>query len=940
MSKCHFIPNTHLDREWTLDFQHTRKMTVDFIDELFVIMEKVPGYSFLLDSQAVPIEDYLEVRPEKRDKLREYISSGRIAAGPWYSALDMNCVSGESIVRNMLYGHLTVEPFGPVMKVGYTPFGWGQCSQLPQIYKGFDIHMAFFYRGITKEQAPKAEFIWEGADGTELLTSRFGSGARYNFYFDVWRPSLYGGLDHRLYRRMHWLEDAAPFKLCDEHHRYVHGYVLPEDRTMDGERARESYRALVEKEKKHFSTEHIALMHGMDTSTPDLREMGILELCQQDLEEGESFFMSSMPEYADAVYQALKDKKDLPRVIQEARHLVMNDYGFSYIANDIISARTRQKVLLTEAENTLTRQAEPFAFMAALHGAEWPKPYLDIAWRQLLKCHPHDTIGGCGIDRLEEDSTYRLQDVLSTANVVSSEALLAIQTKIDTSSLPEKSIVLTVYNPCTFERSEVVEAFVDVPRELLCDFDPGDLPESVNGRTFTLKDHTGAIIQHSIEATNHYGKVFRDHADLALQSYADEHRIQFKAEKIPSLGYKTFVLSVDKELETKKTLKSQYELENEFIQATVNADGTVDLLDKLSGEQFVGLNYFEDGGAVGNAWTFVSPANDLLISSEGCRATRTVLEDSTVAQVIRVQLTLDIPATTPAFVDRKDWRQTTREPSNLLKLAITVDYTLLAGQRTLDCKVSFDNQCKNHRLRAMFPSRVASDESFAESPFDVVFRRIPKDDENEYNYVPHLTFPMLRFAGLKTEKRFLAIISGGLKEYEILEDKTRTFALTLHRGFDNYLCTSGGYDNEHSPGELCQGIGKHQYRYAIHPGDTGKGFYKLFREADRFHAPMMVTETKARKGTLPMEASHFHLDNEQIQVSGLIQAARDERLIVRLFNPSDQAQKTTLSFANSLASAEVTNLNEEQLEVLVVKGKTVCVELKAKIIQTVAVTLA
>ncbi|MEM7792745.1 MAG: hypothetical protein AAF546_15170, partial [Verrucomicrobiota bacterium] len=62
--KSHFIPNTHLDREWTLDFQHTRKMTVDFLDDLIEIMEKVPGYCFLLDAQAVPLEDYLEIRPE------------------------------------------------------------------------------------------------------------------------------------------------------------------------------------------------------------------------------------------------------------------------------------------------------------------------------------------------------------------------------------------------------------------------------------------------------------------------------------------------------------------------------------------------------------------------------------------------------------------------------------------------------------------------------------------------------------------------------------------------------------------------------------------------------------------------------------------------------------------------------------------------------------
>ncbi|NJL19055.1 MAG: hypothetical protein HC901_01750 [Bdellovibrionaceae bacterium] len=210
---AHFIPNTHLDREWTLDFQHTRKLTVDFLNDLLAIMDQVPEYCFLLDAQAVPLEDYLEVVPENREKLARLIRSGRINAGPWYTALDMNCIGGESIVRNMLIGHLTVEPFGPVMKVGYTPFGWGQVTQLPQIYKGFGIDVAFFYRGITRREVPTAEFTWQGADGTEILVSRFGTGARYNFYFDVWRKAFYTGMPERINRRSHWLEDAEPFKL-------------------------------------------------------------------------------------------------------------------------------------------------------------------------------------------------------------------------------------------------------------------------------------------------------------------------------------------------------------------------------------------------------------------------------------------------------------------------------------------------------------------------------------------------------------------------------------------------------------------------------------------------------------------------------------------------------------------------------------------------------
>lgn len=62
--RAHFIPNTHLDREWTMDFQHTRILTVEFLDNLIDIMKKIPEYHFLLDLQTVLLEDYFEIRPD------------------------------------------------------------------------------------------------------------------------------------------------------------------------------------------------------------------------------------------------------------------------------------------------------------------------------------------------------------------------------------------------------------------------------------------------------------------------------------------------------------------------------------------------------------------------------------------------------------------------------------------------------------------------------------------------------------------------------------------------------------------------------------------------------------------------------------------------------------------------------------------------------------
>ena len=81
---------------------------------------------------------------------------------------DEFCGGGESLVRNLLLGHRQAKALGGVSKTGYSPFGWGQLSQMPQIYTGFGIPFAAFYRGVNTDIAPNSKFRWQSPDGTEI----------------------------------------------------------------------------------------------------------------------------------------------------------------------------------------------------------------------------------------------------------------------------------------------------------------------------------------------------------------------------------------------------------------------------------------------------------------------------------------------------------------------------------------------------------------------------------------------------------------------------------------------------------------------------------------------------------------------------------------------------------------------------------------------------
>ncbi len=108
------------------------------------------------------------------------------------------------------------------MKVGYSPFSYGQASQMPQIYQGFGIDTILFYHGITPDES-RSEFIFEGADGSQLFASRMGSNARYNFFFSVYRSLIFG--KETLEREYRWKEGVLPFHLCGKDQYMNHHFL-------------------------------------------------------------------------------------------------------------------------------------------------------------------------------------------------------------------------------------------------------------------------------------------------------------------------------------------------------------------------------------------------------------------------------------------------------------------------------------------------------------------------------------------------------------------------------------------------------------------------------------------------------------------------------------------------------------------------------------------
>lgn len=927
----HFIPNTHWDREWLYDFQETRMFLVEFMDKLLDIFREYPEYkSYLLDSQIIPIEDYLEIRPEKKDEIVGRINEGRLQVGPWYTLPEEHLVNGESLIRNLLIGHRLSANYGGTMKIGYSPFSYGQASQMPQIYKGFDIDTILFYHGINSSEVP-AEFIFEGADGTQILGSRMGSNARYNFFFSVYRPSVFG--KNTLDRDYKWTEKGLPFHLGTNGQHVGHHILVDPIKKMDPNAVEKSMQDMKEEELKHSTTKHIACMQGMDSTQPDVYEMKTMQEVAKGL-KNDKIFHSSLPKYIEELKTSvdwdklivLKGERRTPRQLGTRKHL----YG------DVTSARTNMKRKNSLAEQELQRKAEPYSTIAYLLGQEYPKNYLDLSWKYLLQSHPHDSISGTGLDQIEKDVRHRLDQSRNISNGIINRSLQALQLRIDNSDLEENDIALTVYNPTPFVRTEVKTVVIDLP--LLTEYINYTIVDGVTKEELKFQEETryehAAIVRHLGDATMEM-PALRVHIHLLLKD-------------IPALGYRTLIVKPQEKYlwEYKSLVKSENKMENDYISVSINKNGTINIYDKSTKHEYTQLNYFEDSGEVGHAWRHIPPARDRIITSLNSTPKIELLQSGTLLARYAVTHTLTIPAKMDEgkgdYVRRLDADGDDAGRSNDEKeMIVRSEYTLTNESKGVEVKTTFVNNSEDHRLRVMFPTNIASEFSYAEEPFDVIERPIDRDANSPWANTWNPTHPHQRFIDVSDRKKGLAIINDGLREYEVSDNESRTIGITLLRAFEISLTTVAWKWERHRQMKGSQSLTDHEFTYLIYPHTGNWDSGNVLTQADMFNVQIDVAQAGPHEGTLPKEFSFFKLVGEGLVLSAFKKAEDSDKIVVRIYNPTKRLIVGAMEFYKEISSALFLNLNEEPIKESDVKfnEKTVSIELEHKKIITIELEL-
>ncbi|NJP64842.1 glycoside hydrolase family 38 C-terminal domain-containing protein [Streptomyces spiramenti] len=815
------VPHTHWDREWYLPFQRFRLQLVGLLDELLETMEQDDRHRFTLDGQLAAVDDYLEVRPEARERVVSLVRDGRLAIGPWDILMDEFLCSGEQIVRNLERGIRRSTELGGVMPVGYLPDMFGHIAQMPQILRRAGLHHACVHRGVPTSVTTDS-FAWTAPDGTAVRTRYLAAGGYGN------AAGLLADADSVAERVAELSERMTPWALPGTTAPLLG--MLGSDHTAPAPEAPDQLAAA-------------SARTGVPTRLETL-----------------AAFFAELPESVDG----------LPAVHGELR-----SHARANILPGVNSVRPQLKRAMSHAERAVERYAEP---LAALYGDGSEQRFLDMAWQRLIAVSGHDSVTGCGCDETAVQVGARMAEAEQLGQAVCDMIgrRLAAQVPQD---------ALLVVNPSPHPRSGVVmvAAERDGGEILADDRVPGAVAlarvhgTELYGRHITAWDLTGDTL--TFRVARHTSLPF-DVSEVreALTRRggdwpADELRVRILAlpeeevpvwVEVPPLGHTAVrapAAGAVPALPPHDVRADGRTLDNGLLRVEVAADGTLTL--DADGVRTAGVGALEDGGDLGDTYNYAPPQADVVVGDPD-EVRVSAVRRSPLTSALRIERDYRWPAAGDFATGGRTART---EP-----VTVATEVELRAGERFVRLTVEFDNRCEDHRLRLRLPLPRRALSSFAEGQFAVVERGLTA--EGGGGEEPVATFPAAGFVAAGG----LAVLLEEYSEYELI-DGGDELALTLLRAVGSISRNRHVYRDEPAgpqvptPGAQVRGGRTVTLAVAPYAGDWQDG--DVLRSAEEFrHGLYGVPGRGPRGGRLPEPVTGLSVTGHGVALTAV--RARDE----------------------------------------------------------------
>lgn len=951
--RVYLVSHTHWDREWYLSLAEFRVMLARVVGEVLERLEEGGEFRhFLLDGQAIVLEDHLAAHPEDRERISRQVAAGRLAVGPWYVLPDEFLVSDEALIRNLLVGHRVAGVHGAVQKVGYLPDTFGHVAQMPQLLRLAGIDSFVYTRGDGDElESLGLEHLWRAPDGSEVLAIHQLGG-----YCNA------GGLGHA--------------EIWHAHTR----------RAISTERAVEQVRSLFARMRPLARTGLYLLNNGCDHFPPQRDFPRVLAALRAAFPATE-FLHAGLGEYlADLRAEIARADAPLPARTGDllgARH--------HPILTGVWSARMPLKIANDACQRILASALEPVcAYARFAHGRTYPEGLIREAWKRLLENHPHDSICGCSTDEVHRAMPPRFNEVRAAAEQMLKQEIDALAPAFGEREQQDREIALAVVNPLPRRRSEVIDRLVVVapgvhdPRRLELRDEAGrfvryEVLESRRVERFWGIDYRGEL---AARAQREKFAVYREHFAQRMSRPEEEAAttdlfltIRFLAEDLPPLGHRIYTLrEAEAGARTDETAATGAgdavsgealrvggdTIDNGICLLRLHPDGTLDLLDRRRGNRFEGLNLLEDGEEIGDEYDHGELPAPTIVTAAGCAGTVRVIDATALRATLEAAFEFELPA---GIDPGRDARGRER-----VACPVRVRATLAIGSPLVELEVDFENRARDHRLRALFPAGVLADSLWTDGHFLVSERPAAPPAGENWVQRPAGTLPQQAFALVQEPGRGLAVIVEGLPEVAPLRgdpvpreglSEGGAGAMRATRGNGELglavtLLRCVGWLSRDDFGQRplnagptlftpeAQCIGPQRFRYALLPFGGDWLAEDVKGASVRYRTPVLVRQGVA---ALARPGGEGLIEQRGLRtcITAIKRHEARETLVVRLYNLASTPSREQLVFGRPVAGAWRVDLLEERIGALALapgSARELALELRPHEIVTIEVAFA
>ncbi len=654
----------------------------------------------------------------------------------------------------------------------------------------------------------------------------------------------------------------------------------------------------VEKIYPFATTSNLLLMNGYDQEmVPDdiIPKLNKLSLDSIKVKQ------STPEEYLEAIKSENPELQTLENELYSGRYIS--------VFPGILSSRMYLKLMNDLCERELTNNTEPYSVLSWLFGGDYNSQAIKDIWKMLLRNHPHDSICGVSIDDVHTDMEARFDDVFKKSSQIKHEKIKQLT-----------SLVNTEENNCNDLNAE---------------------PYIVFNSHYKEKNAVISIDRCNKDVVNSSG--------TKLQVQREKNKTYVKINKIPSMGYKTLYL-VEKEkikrvtdLEGKVIVKGNV-IKNDKLSIKINDDGTFDVSDKINQKLYQNLGEFVDSGDAGDEYNYSYPKNDKKISSKNSKVNINFLEKGPIIAVCKIDYIIEIPISLN--------QNRTSRLDETIELPLTNYIILEAGSNSIKFKTDLKNTAKDHRIRAIFPTDIETNYSYAGTQFDITKHKIiPKPfdnsniDENVKRIIigaresePITTFPQQYFVDINNDKYGIALLNKGLPEYEILPD-SNSIALTLFRSVGwlarGDLLTRVGDAGPiiNTPDAQCLREMSFEYSLLFHKGDHEES--DIYNKALSYNNELQIVKTDLHSGYLKDKKEIIKI-NGDISLSAFKLSEDGKSLILRLFNVKLKQVDGVITTDFDILDAYEVDMEEKIKSTISVKNKNKLeIELGPKKIKTI-----